>query len=110
MKKKILFVFFIGILIIGLTGCADKKEKKKNENNNKISNEKVSYLDYDSISEFDDGIAIASNTINFETTKYVIDKDFNVLLSYKPNNAYEVFVGKYMKIKDKDDEKKNKYY
>lgn len=101
MKKQLLCIFIMSLLLISLTGCKNNEnDKQKNISNN---NEKESYLNYDLISEFKDGIAIATKTKNFETTRYVIDENFNVMFSYKGN---EEFVGKYMKIADKGDSQK----
>lgn len=99
MKKKILILILIIFSIFCLSGCNDKSSESKKGNNS----ENEQYLDYNLISEFKDGIAIATKTVNFQTTQYVIDENFNVLFSFKGNVG---FVGKYMKIADKDDEKK----
>ncbi len=99
MKKKFLILILVLFLILSLTGCNNKSSESKTGN----STESEEYLDYNLISEFKDGTAIATKTINFQTTQYVIDENFNVLFSYKGN---ETFVGKYMKIADPNDEKK----
>lgn len=111
MRKNILSLLTVLILISILfvfTGCSNNKEindVSQELNNNTITSQKetISYLDYDRTGEFNEGIAVIHKTKDFKTTHYVIDQDFNVLFSYQGNSE---FIGKYMKIADKDDEKK----
>ena len=107
MRKRILYMLFLGVLVIGLVGCGNNAEEEKSSSKSKESvkeqeDENVTFLDYDRAAEFNDGVAVVSKTENFESTYYVIDEDFNVLFSYKGNQE---FVGGYIKIPAKDDEK-----
>lgn len=100
-------MLFLGVLVIGLVSCVNNAEEEKSSSKSKESlkekeDENVTFLDYDRAAEFKDGVAVVSKTVNFESTHYVIDEDFNVLFSYKGNQE---FVDSYIKIPSKDDEK-----
>jgi len=100
--KKGWHLLRVGLAIIALlvtTGCT---KVEKNSDKSK-SEDKTSYLEYDYAGVFNDGVAVVTKTENFESIKYVIDEDFNVLFAYKGNNE---FVGSYLLIADKDDSKK----
>lgn len=111
-KKKILKILFICISIIALvtlTGCSktNQSEVKQNEsesNNKKNENENITYLKIDRTEDFDGETAVVSETINFSPVNYVIDKDFNVLCSYKGNSTY---IDGFMQIEDSKNRKTN---
>lgn len=88
MKKKVLLIVLCGACLLGITGCSNKEKTNSNTKG---------YLDYNLITEFDDGIAIASKQVNFKPVNYVIDENFNVLFSYEGNDK---FIGEYMKVEE----------
>ena len=95
MKKRLLKILICLGIMFSLTGCGSEEENKKV---NSSANENKEYITYDNITEFDEGIAIATDGKD----KYVVDENFNVLFSYKGNSQ---FVGKYMQIADVYDDK-----
>ena len=85
MKKRLLKIFICLGIMFSLTGCGSEKENNKDKS---LANENKEYITYDKISEFNEGIAIATDG----KAKYVVDENFNVLFSYKGSSE---FVGKY---------------
>ena len=90
-SKKILMevLIFLIMILLCLTGCS-KIEKLDPETGTKEgaseSKEDLKVaIRLNSAEEFNEeyGYAVISETINFETTKYVIDKEFNVIHSFK---------------------------
>lgn len=85
---KILIVIICIILLFTLTGCkADNNEDNqiKNETSNNDNSQNQEIINIDRTVDFDGDYAVVSETINFETTNYIINKDFKVLSSYKGN-------------------------
>ena len=124
-KKNLIFKVLIILLmsLLVLTGCGaddddddddrrDRKSKKKNEieteiNNvieNEISEQGKTEININRAEDFKDGIAVVTETVNFEGTHYVIDKNFKVLSNYT-GNTYGYIDG-YMQIEDKTDSRK----
>ena len=83
---KILLLIICSILLIMLTGCkAENKEENKQTETSSQEEQKqeVQAIEIDRTEDFDGDFAVVKNTVNFETTNYIIDKNFKVLFSYK---------------------------
>lgn len=106
MKKKLLNIFLIGILIVGLTGCGNSKKEnatsedkqqnpteEKNNKEDKPKNNKTNGVEVDlyGYEEFVDGTArlYAFNLGKLPEGTHFIDEDLNILFTYNFNMAYD---------------------
>ena len=106
-KTKIVRVIFLIIcmiaLLLFLTGCGNDEVNNNNEQNSNNNSTQQS-ISIDRAMDFDGDIAVVTQTINMVGTHYVIDKDYNVLYSYKGNSTY---LDGYMQIPVENEKKTN---
>ena len=103
---KILLLIICSILLIIVTGCKSENTKstEQTETSNQNNQEKeVQAIEIDRTEDFDGDFAVVKNTVNFETTNYIIDKNFKVLFSYKNADQYK---DGYVIIPDENEENK----
>lgn len=103
---KILLLVICSVLLIILTGCkAENKEDTKQTETSSQEEQKqeVQAIEIDRTEDFDGDFAVVKNTVNFETTNYIIDKNFKVLFSYKNADQYK---DGYVIIPDENEENK----
>lgn len=99
----VIIATIVSVLVIFLNKKTEtkKNEIEKNENAD-AKTENVNYLKLDRTEDFDGNIAVVSQTSNFASKHYVINKDFNILCSYTGNSTY---IDGYMKLEDADNKK-----
>ena len=109
MKRKILSFLFIGVLILGLTGCGGNNNKNiEKSDNKKGQNAQKEKIEVNSVLATSENYAVV---IAKDGTTYVIDKDGNVQgnipniasQAYQINdNGYVFQIGEsYKKVYDK---------
>ena len=106
-KVKVVRVIFLIIcmivLLFFLTGCGNDEVSNNNDVQNNDNPTKQS-LSIDRAMDFDGDIAVVTQTVNMMGTHYVIDREFNVLYSYKGNSTY---LDGYMQIPVEEEKKTN---
>lgn len=106
---KILLVIICSILLLTLAGCKSENNKSEeqieteNTNTSDNNSQASQAIKINRTEDFDGDYAVVSETVNFETTNYIIDKNFNVLSSYKGNAECK---DGYVILQDENDENK----
>ena len=91
------------MFLLFLTGCGNDEVNNNNEQNSNNNSTQQS-ISIDRAMDFYGDIAVVTQTINMVGTHYVIDKDYNVLYSYKGNSTY---LDGYMQIPVENEKKTN---
>lgn len=103
-KIHFIIIIFLLITLLCLTGCSnndvtnEEKSEEKTSITDKEEDNKI-LIRLNGTADFIEGIATVNETIQFETTNYVIDENFNVLTTYQNNYGY---IGRYQIRQNED--------